>query len=127
MVNLIRDLPAVQRRAPLGEDLTRMRCACDKLVNVVDMQPIFTGVLNALDNTCTGCRKEAAGLSIIVCARCRRVVARMAPHADKLGFRFHPNRCYHVLYCGGCIREGEEPASDIQEQALHHRALGMKK
>jgi hypothetical protein len=110
-----------------GADISKALCACDKLVSVVEMRPIYTGVINALDNVCAGCLSHAKGLSALVCRRCRKVVARVAPHKDKLGFQFVANRYYHITHCPACRVEGEEADSTIVEQYLHHRALGMRK
>jgi hypothetical protein len=83
-------------------DLAEAQCACQKSVPVTNFRVFHSGLAPVIDNICPGCRSTAAGMALIVCPRCRAVVARIAPHKDATGFKFEPDKCYHVDCCPVC-------------------------
>ncbi len=106
--------------------LSQVRCACNKMVSVTEMTPFNTGIMNALDNVCQGCRSNVKGMSIFVCARCRAVVARLAPHTTPSGFKYEPNKTYHLDCCAVCAPEivNTQPGSLILEELTFLRKKG---
>jgi hypothetical protein len=94
-------------------DPTIGKCACQKMVPLSNFRVYNTGLINAVDNVCPGCRHGLEKYAIIVCARCRAVVARIEPHKDKTGFVFEPGRSYHLDCCAICepqvVVERSEP------------------
>ena len=101
------------KHRPTGEygDITSGKCACNKMVALSLFRVFNTGLINAVDNICPGCRHAGANMAIIVCPRCRHVIGRLPAHKDKTGFEFAANRVYHVDCCGVC-----EPELIIEQQ-----------
>ena len=111
------------------DDSTRMKCACDKVVNVLDMPRRHSGVVQFVDNVCAGCEDQAKGLSPVVCSSCHRVCGRLKPCRDKYGFEVEAGRVYHTVDCPVCqpgkFREGQSKYP-IVEMLLFHRKMGVK-
>lgn len=106
--------------------LATVRCACEKTVPVTEMTPFNTGLMNALDNVCAGCVHAVRDMCKMVCARCRAVVARVAPHKRSNGFVYVANRTYHLDCCAVCTPEivNTLPGSLILEELAYLRRLG---
>jgi len=118
--------PMAPVATPIGEQFSHARCACNKLVPVGSLRVFNTGVVNAVDNVCKGCVKTYSGLALLVCARCRVVIARVSPHKDKIGFRFDANRAYHTESCPVCDPSVKNGRTMIIEQLLYHRQAGRR-
>ena len=113
--------------APEGaQQLAQIRCACEKWVPVSEVRPFHTGLINALDNVCPGCRKAVEGFAILVCARCRAVVARVQPNTKPNGFRYLPGKSYHLDCCAVCVPDivNKEVGSLILEEVAYMKKLG---
>ena len=106
-------------------DASMSFCACAKWVPNSNMRILDTGFIKVIDNTCPGCREAVRGLSILVCTRCRAVVARLEPHKDaKSGFVYAPGKCYHLDCCSTCepdiVVKQKEPTFII-EMLMHFK------
>ena len=102
-------------------------CTCKKPLFTVDVKPVWTGHVHAINNVCKDCAGEAQKLSTLVCAACKIVVARVAPHTDQMGFRFEAGKFYHIDFCGACnIERSRTSPSLIIEQYLFHKQMGRK-
>lgn len=127
LMGVLKHLPPPPVKFSVGEDVSKMRCACGHVKNIAEMQVFNTGVVNAIDNICRGCREHPdKGLARIVCVRCRIVVARVSPHTDPIGFRFDAGRTYHTESCPVCDPSVIEKRTLIIEQFLYHRERGRK-
>ena len=72
LMGVLKHLPPPPVKFSVGEDVSKMRCACGHVKNIAEMQVFNTGVVNAIDNICRGCREHPdKGLARIVCVRCR--------------------------------------------------------
>ncbi len=110
----------------------RMLCACEKVVNVLEMPRKHSGVVPYIDNVCPGCPERAKGLATVVCVSCHKVAGRMPPFTDKHGFRVEAGRVYHIQRCPGCHpgdfrpgQTGEIARTPVIEMLLHHKARGV--
>jgi len=104
-----------------------IKCVCGTWKPLIEMELLRTGVVDAHSNVCVGCDagiKHDRELARIVCCGCLRVVARIQPHKDPVGFKFQTNRSYHILKCGHCHPGLTE--SDILEKVIYDRSLGRK-
>lgn len=132
----LRDMGPVQEPHRLKDPMTRivddsttMKCACDKVVDVMGMPRRNSGVVQFVDNVCAGCEEQAKGLSPVICTTCHRVCGRLKPFKDKHGFEVEAGRAYHTLECPLCqpgkFRAGQVK-SPIIEMLLYHRKVGVK-
>jgi hypothetical protein len=105
--------------------LTHAQCACDKRVPVGDLKvrKSLAGV-PYLDNLCAGCVNLGKGLAVVICVKCHRVVGRMEPSKDGVGFAFKADKVYHVERCPMCAPGST--FSPIVEKILHDRRLGRR-
>lgn len=101
-----------------------VKCGCGKFRPIETMAIRDSGVLKYVDNVCPDCAGQDKGMARIICAGCRTVVARMAPHKDKNGFKVEAGKCYHVDQCPGCNPKLEK--SMIIEKVIYARKLGGK-
>lgn len=112
------------------DDKTTMKCACDKVVRVMDMAQRHSGVVRYVDNICPGCEEQAKGLATVICVRCHRVAGRLPPQRDKYGFKIEPGKVYHLEKCPICSPHdfaGQQyPQTPIIEMILYHRKVGVK-
>lgn len=119
------------------DDKVTMLCACNKVVNVMEMPRRHSGVVQYVDNVCVGCEDRAKGLCPVVCCRCHRVAGRMPPTKDKWGFKVEAGRTYHIEKCPICspdeckvaaTPEGGKVAAvtPIIEMQLFHASVGVK-
>ena len=104
-------------------------CMCGHLVDVTDLEVINTGVINVVSDTCKNCKegKEAnRRTALLVCALCKRVIARLYPKTDKQGFTYQAGKAYHTHGCPFCNLSGKENFTII-EKAMWNRAHGIKR
>ncbi len=97
-------------------------CMCGKPVTIHELEPLDTGVIRTFSNVCKNCPgaiREDRSLARVVCCCCKQVVARMAPHTTKAGFRYMANVTYHVDKCAKCHPDLKE--SMIIEELIFNR------
>lgn len=109
---------------PVLDEVNFTECACGKIKPVVELTKRSSGVVTFVDNVCAGCEMHSQGLATIICVKCRRVLGRVKPLKDKLGFEFKAGRVYHVEYCPKCV-PGTKKAVLI-EMILFYRKIGFK-
>ena len=126
MAAVLRNLPPPPVNFSVGNDLTKMYCACGEVKPVASMRVFNTGQVMAIDNVCRGCEHIDKGLARIVCFRCKVVVARVSPHTDPLGFKFEAGRTYHTESCPVCDPSVTNKRTLIVEQFLYYRDRGRK-
>lgn len=109
----------------------RITCAaCSSKVLAQDMHRLkSTGfVKDVQDMVCNKCaityRSELAKASRLVCAGCKEVIHVFEPTAEKNGFKYHPNTCYHVAKCPCCCKEKLE-FSPILEKIAFYKTRGI--
>ena len=97
-------LPTTESKAPAIEPPPgQTSCACGKkFMPVSEIKFLKTQYCTATDHICNGCVNNITNASLIVCVRCKAVVARLAPHRTKNGFTFEPGKPYHTPYCPNC-------------------------
>ena len=117
------DLPSLKLKRL--NPLTHAICACNKRVAVGELtvRKSLAGV-PYLDNLCKGCMAQGKGLATLVCVKCHRVVGRMPPSKDAVGFCFKADKVFHVEWCPVC-KPGSQ-FSPIVEKILHDRRLGRR-
>jgi len=116
--------PPVSATPPMFDE-TKIKCICGKWKDLRDMEIVDTGVIHAISNVCRGCRsavRHDRGLARVICVTCKRVVMRLVPHVDQVGFRYEANRSYHVDSCGFCTPGLK--VSYVIEKLLHDRRMG---
>lgn len=106
------DIIDMARRVPFSvplkvftvEEANTMRCQCNKLQLRTDMPLRHSGVMEYRDNVCPGCRNVDAKWAVLLCVRCKEVVARMEPTPkDPVdGFAFVAGQTYHLMACSVC-------------------------
>ena len=110
----------------LGAPENMVRCACGKKwIPFEDVRMFNTGVCTATDSICKECRNDVAKHAMIVCCKCQAVVARVPPQHCPGGFRYEPNRCYHIVECPNCNPDVE--VSAIIEKKIFDREQGPAK
>jgi len=115
---------------PQDDNLTTITCACGRLKSRSDMPHRHSGVTRYCDNICPPCQTDQTGTSILVCARCRKAVARLPHQRDsRTGFKFQAGRHYHLDGCPTCQppQAGKIAcASRIIEKVLHDQQVHPK-
>lgn len=123
------------RKTQIIDDKIRTKCACDKVVDVISLPRMHSGVVPYIDNVCRGCESHRKGLATIICVQCHRVAMRMPPMTDKWGFKIEAGKTYHLQFCPICepsvlnasAKYGAEvAATPIVEMLLWHRKMGVK-
>jgi hypothetical protein len=118
--------PVLEQREDAAEILKDLaeseECACKKMKSLKEFTVLHTGVIPILNNVCRGC-KEGEDLDRkmcrLVCVSCRKVVMRGEPFQEKDGFKFEPNKTYHVEHCPVCLgRTDKDQQSLILERAV---------
>ena len=102
--------------------LTHGKCACQKLKSLSEFKVANSGVVTYTDNVCEGCEQAIRGLAVVICTKCKEVIARVEPFKDATGFVFSAGRAYHTAACPNC-----SPGltfSPIIEKVLHDRRIG---
>ena len=115
----ISKLPDPLTGAPPGQ----VRCACGaKCIPLSDINYHQTGIITASDTECKECLPFHKDFALIVCLKCKAVVAKMAPTKFPGGFELKENGCYHVSACPTC-HPGIK-VSHLIEKYLYDRAQG---
>lgn len=95
------------------------RCSgCRKLIPLEALRYHNTGVCMASDSLCLECDRLTPQHALIVCVRCRAVIARVAPERFSDGFSYEPRKAYHIRECGQC-NPGVVSTRVIEAQLFH--------
>lgn len=96
----VKELKAPDFKPPPGH----LHCACGKkFIPVGKLKfhntPVLPGVS---DSMCDECLPDVKGMAIIVCVRCKSVVARSPPFRFHSGFCIRAGAYYHTGCCPEC-------------------------
>lgn len=127
LYNQIADLPIINPKTPdplTGAPPGQVRCACGKkFIPMSDINYHQTSlVMSASDTECRECLPAHKNFALIVCLKCRAVVAKMAPTQFPGGFRMAANWCYHVAQCPTCCPGIK--TSSVLEKYVYDKARG---
>jgi hypothetical protein len=100
------------------------RCACGKkFMALEDVKYHNTGILVASDTECRECLPSHKNFALVICLKCKAVVAKMAPKKFDGGFELKSNGCYHVASCPSCCKTIK--VSHLIEKYMHDKAQGL--
>jgi hypothetical protein len=107
LYNRISDLPKPEAGVtpdPLvGAPPGKVRCACGaKFISLTDIVYHQTGIITASDTECRECLPGHKNFALVICLKCKSVVAKMAPGKFKGGFEMVANGYYHISTCPNC-------------------------
>lgn len=95
---------------------------CKKAMHLSEIRKHWSGLCYAIDSICRDCQTLFPTHALVICIRCREVVARMAPERMASGFEIEPLKCYHITSCPKC-NEGVEH-TPILEGEYYFRTMG---
>lgn len=82
-------------------------CACGKkFIPVSEIKFHNTKFMKGVtDSLCDECLPMVKNFAIVVCIKCRSVVARMAPTHFRTGFVVRAGEYYHTNACPNCVKD----------------------
>jgi hypothetical protein len=117
------------KERPASEILRDMQeakhtCACGKQVKLIDLQPVYTGVVGGVSDMCKNCtnaqmKAKDRETTRVFCYGCKKVVARIPAHTDAGGFEFKPGAYVHTENCPECATGLSQ--STLVEKEIHNR------
>jgi hypothetical protein len=81
-------------------------CACGKKFIALSAIKFHNTKLiqGVTDSICDDCERNVKNFAIVVCIKCKSVVARMQPNVFRTGFVVRAGEYYHTNACPNCVK-----------------------